>query len=301
MKETGIILLDSGRDIDLQNWTSIVGGSSPQRRTTMDILPTFQHKPKLAFANLETNTRASPSSSRLPASSTYTPSLYLFPQDYGFSLDSKLMRQDAMYALSELFTFAASAESQFLNFMKAEIVAAIRSFDGQEELGLANLRYSKSLLDEHLEYILETTNVILARGSVDWPKSTGSDERDTAEVNEKLTQLTTDYEHLLSKAQTLASLCNDGMSTILNDSMLQESRKAIQQAEGTRRLTILAFLFVPLSMVASVFGMNVEEFGQGKLQIWVPFVVLIPIVGISVMLCFWDDMPWKGREGQKTS
>ena len=201
-----------------------------------------------------------------------------------------------MYALSELFNFAASAESQFLNFMKTEIVDAIRSFDGQEEISLNNLRYNKSLLDEHVDHIIETANVIRGRGPSSWPKLTESDERHTAEISERLTDLRNDYEHLLNKAHTLASLCSDGMNTIMNNSMLHESRRAIKQSEGTRRLTILAFLFVPLSMVASVFGMNVVELGQGSLHIWVPFVVLVPILGISVILCFWDEMPWTGRE-----
>ena len=39
---------------------------------------------------------------------------------------------------------------------------------------------------------------------------------------------------------------------------IEESRKAIQQAETVRRLTILAFIFIPLSTVCGFFGMNIS-------------------------------------------
>lgn len=43
---------------------------------------------------------------------------------------------------------------------------------------------------------------------------------------------------------------------------IEESRKAIQQAETVRRLTILAFVFIPLSTVCGAFGMNLRELGS---------------------------------------
>ena len=82
MKKVGVILLDSGRDMDPETWNSIAGGSSLHRRTTMDVLPVIQHRSKLAFADLEPNPRGRSSSTGVPASSTFTPSLCLFPQDY---------------------------------------------------------------------------------------------------------------------------------------------------------------------------------------------------------------------------
>jgi len=45
--------------------------------------------------------------------------------------------------------------------------------------------------------------------------------------------------------------------SLMSAMSIVESHKAIQQAEGVSKLTQLAFFFIPLSLVATVFGMNV--------------------------------------------
>lgn len=40
---------------------------------------------------------------------------------------------------------------------------------------------------------------------------------------------------------------------------IQESRKAIAEAESVRGLTNLAFVFIPVTFVASVFSAGIEE------------------------------------------
>ncbi|KAK3368463.1 hypothetical protein B0H63DRAFT_455240 [Podospora didyma] len=52
----------------------------------------------------------------------------------------------------------------------------------------------------------------------------------------------------------------DGAFQALMSSMrIVESERAIRRAETVSRLTHLAFFFIPLTLVASVFGMNVNE------------------------------------------
>lgn len=46
-------------------------------------------------------------------------------------------------------------------------------------------------------------------------------------------------------------------------SMPQESRNAIKQAEGTNHFVVFVFLFLPISIITSLFGMNVRRFGRG--------------------------------------
>lgn len=45
--------------------------------------------------------------------------------------------------------------------------------------------------------------------------------------------------------------------SLMSAMSIVESERAIQQAEGVSKLTQLAFFFIPLSLVAAVFGMNV--------------------------------------------
>lgn len=72
----------------------------------------------------------------------------------------------------------------------------------------------------------------------------------------------------------------------LTISQLEESRKSIEQNNQVRKLTILAFFFVPISTVSSIFGMNVRELQLPQYQphIWVFVVVVCCVIGVSVML-----------------
>lgn len=58
---------------------------------------------------------------------------------------------------------------------------------------------------------------------------------------------------------------------------LKESKKSIQQADSVRRITQLAFFFIPLTFKTSVFGMNLQELGTGNVKFWVFVVVAITI------------------------
>ncbi|KAL9116509.1 MAG: hypothetical protein Q9187_006966 [Circinaria calcarea] len=77
----------------------------------------------------------------------------------------------------------------------------------------------------------------------------------------------------------------DGQQELTN-SQLEESRKSIEQNDQVRKLTILAFFFVPISTVSSVFGMNVKELQLSEYQphIWVFAVVVCCVIGASLLL-----------------
>lgn len=72
----------------------------------------------------------------------------------------------------------------------------------------------------------------------------------------------------------------------MNSSLLEESRKSIRANQYLARLSVLAFLFLPLTFMNGIFGMNFREFGQGNLSIlrtfdscdvvWHAFVLLEP-------------------------
>lgn len=64
---------------------------------------------------------------------------------------------------------------------------------------------------------------------------------------------------------------------------IEESRRAIQQAETVRRLTILAFIFIPLSSVTGAFGMNLRELGPDT-PAWVFGVSAASVVTATTLL-----------------
>ncbi|KAI4220451.1 MAG: hypothetical protein L6R36_007612 [Xanthoria steineri] len=69
----------------------------------------------------------------------------------------------------------------------------------------------------------------------------------------------------------------------LTSLQIEEARKAMQQGAVVKRLTALAFVFIPISTVCSAFGMNVREFGPGMPSVWVFGVVALTISGLTVL------------------
>ena len=76
---------------------------------------------------------------------------------------------------------------------------------------------------------------------------------------------------------------------MMNRAVVAESRKAIDQAERLKRLTLLATFFIPLSFTTSLFGMNFEELGQGHLHVWLFAVVSAPVLVLSYCAYVWDE------------
>ena len=75
----------------------------------------------------------------------------------------------------------------------------------------------------------------------------------------------------------------------LSQVQIAESRKAIQQAETMRKLTILAFVFIPASTICSFFGMNVKELDNYP-RIWVFVTTLSLVIALVLMIATADGL-----------
>ncbi|KAL1836175.1 hypothetical protein VTJ49DRAFT_5472 [Mycothermus thermophilus] len=222
----------------------------------------------------------------------------VLPLSYGSFLDRDLARRDAVYALSELFRFAASAELQFLNLLHHCIEHELsfvglhpdtagnpQGDEGRDTVILLNLKYIKTQLAAHARSLAETINILRNRASLDWPRA--DDEDDPAGLAEKTaTLLLADYEYLLQRAETLTRDCEHGMDTLANSSMVQEARRSAHLATTVQRLTIINTIFIPLSFVCSVCGMNFQ--GLDKQSLWLWPVTTVPIAVIIYILYEWQ-------------
>jgi len=70
--------------------------------------------------------------------------------------------------------------------------------------------------------------------------------------------------------------------------MLAESRQAMSQGQRVAKLTMLAFLYIPLSFTCGLFGMNVTEIASGHLSVWVWVVTTVPVFLLSVSFFYVD-------------
>ena len=243
------------------------------------------------------------------------PSISLLPHQYSVTLDHHVASTDLCYALSELLMFAASSEAQFLNLIERRISALIDGFQGQETLVLDELHYTSRLLQDHIQH---TSGILsfLKGCSVSKPQVTRwhpwlfSEEQQQPRASKALqteAMLIEDFLRLRERTNSLIVQARDGMSFVSNGVIIQESRRAISSADRVERLTLLAFFFLPLSLTTSFFGSNFTELGTGRLSIWVMFIVLLPVMLFSTVICFWGRfssiqwlkaVPWVTGEHQ---
>lgn len=218
---------------------------------------------------------------------------------YGRFLDEKAAGVDAFYAMNELFVFAATSESQFLNMVEQKIVIEMDNLLDNEKskmspniepptTAISNLLYNKKVLDEHIRHLKENKATIENSGSSKWPKATEEEADIFSKVRITRNMLLKDYDYLLERAKTLSRSCDRGIDIAGNNAMVAESRSAIRQAEWVSKLTLLAFFFIPASFTTSLFGMNFSQFGQGPLGIWIWAVVLVPTYMVSLFVLYFD-------------
>ena len=63
-----------------------------------------------------------------------------------------------------------------------------------------------------------------------------------------------------------------------------EAEVTIEQGRQSQRLTVLAFLYLPLTFVTGIFGMNVQQINNSPLSIWVPVVVLVVVAMLTLVM-----------------
>lgn len=107
-----------------------------------------------------------------------------------------------------------------------------------------------------------------------------------------------DVDELNTRAQQLQDEFRDLLNRYVGLASLQESKTSIEQAESVRQLNRLAFLFLPLSFATSLLGMNVVEFGQGSLHIWIfiPTAVTISLMVSVLYVYFHDARVWLEKQ-----
>lgn len=215
-------------------------------------------------------------------------------EQYGISLNRHLMRTDALYAFSELFSISLCSENQFLNMLQSEISMVSRSFHGQEEACVDTLSYCKGLIDEHADRLRETLSLLENEENNGWPRATEAADIESREVLMKM--IRKDCRYLLHRCSTLADRAVECATLVRNSTMLQASEKSISQAKEVGRLTLLAYFFLPLSFVTSLFGMNFVEFESWHDALVSGLCILFGVMSVALVVCFWEYMPWRKRE-----
>lgn len=302
----GTVWLDSGRPFEenerqppwLRNSNSSISGRDPYDA----YVPLVCHLPKVVISppasdaeplgTITPQSRSARHPGRPPSSS-----LAMIPEQYGLTLDKDLACVDAFYALSEIITLAASSENQFVNLLQTHIDSSLRLFRGQEDWCIEKLQYIKVLLDETAERAFEVMHLLETEKDAKWPTSKADKDIAVRETVRKA--LLEDYRELHRRSTVLSQKVRDGTTFITTGVSARASRRSIDQAAEVNRIAILAYFFVPMSFVTSIFGMNVVEFGDLGWGVGTIFIVLAFVMVPSLLLGFWKSMPWVTSRGKQ--
>lgn len=192
----------------------------------------------------------------------------------------ELLRQDPFFILSRLFLRAARSWSQVLNFIDEDVQACSVVAEDLLSPALEQLRFNASLVTRFEGFLAEDLHVIQERGDASWPKPNPALEPRIADIQKALLK---DYGFLIGHCRSLSSRCKTGSGILVSAAQLIEAHEGTTQARQAHSLTRLAFVFIPLTFVASVFGMNVAAFKECP-SIWLYFVVAVPVTTLSWFL-----------------
>lgn len=100
--------------------------------------------------------------------------------------------------------------------------------------------------------------------------------------------MTSAHKKILEEGLELEKFLMETFQLLLSSTSIQDAKLSNQQSSRATQLTILASIYVPLSFVTGIFGMNLKELNQSGQPIWAFFVTVvvavIATVGIFLIL-----------------
>jgi len=97
-----------------------------------------------------------------------------------------------------------------------------------------------------------------------------------------LESITADYLSLDRTIDILIERANKAAAAHMSFLAIEESRRAMEQAEVVRRLTSLAFFFIPLSFTTGIFGMNVQGLQSDGVSPWIPIALAVAVASVTL-------------------
>lgn len=129
-------------------------------------------------------------------------------------------------------------------------------------------------------YLLEN------EGHSRWPateRTTTTSHEQTRETARKL--LLDDYRFILKRAKSITIIVREGIAAITTEVMTRDAQRSVEQGRRMGRITVLAYFFLPISLVTSVYGMNFANFDEDSWKGVLAFVCTLLSVFIPSTSC----------------
>ncbi|KAK2741132.1 hypothetical protein FQN57_005733 [Myotisia sp. PD_48] len=197
--------------------------------------------------------------------------------------------QDPFAFLADLLDTSALSWTRFLSFMEAGEEAYEDGVGVDAENRVAVLRNDKQVLDRANIYFDTVLELLDQRESslLTWPRSTST----TAQgfVDMVAERLRMDFVQLRSRSRQLSDARTQLIQIEMSSISILESKKGLEEATRVGQVTFLAFLFMPMTFISSMFGMNVTTFTNPNPPLWKFFVFALPFTLVCMIIPFWQE------------
>ncbi|KAI1843507.1 hypothetical protein JX266_010333 [Neoarthrinium moseri] len=212
---------------------------------------------------------------------------------YGATINWKITGSHGpLHALQELLDFNAAAISQYINMVEQVLADIGRpyefpSYEHTKLEAILHYDYIKAKLSRMSESLTEAL-AFQRNPPTNWNCPMSASEQPDIPLTSTSAKSVEDFTYLLNRTKSLIAICDDGKATLMSNASVQdakrsaaETRLVTQLTKATNRLT---FIFLPISFVTSMFGMNFQEFGQGDMPLWIWAVITVPLLAICILL-----------------
>jgi len=208
-------------------------------------------------------------------------SVFLHSWHFRILFSSQLSEQSILRPGGLIYLFSTSLWDTNLRFLQAEIKRI--SFDDiLQPTAHTNeeLHYNRRDLVLLREGVIETLNYI-PKDVVEWYESIIA----AGDITWIWTPSKT-LDRILVDEEKLSQFLMDSFQLLLSTLSTRDSQTSLEQATRGQRLTQLAFIYVPLSFVTGIYGMNLKEINGSPLSVWVTFVSAVVVIGCTLSV-FW--------------
>jgi Mg2+ and Co2+ transporter CorA len=192
------------------------------------------------------------------------------------------IKQEPYLLVGRLLQLATMSLAKVIHVMEEDVAACQQAEADESAVASTQLRFTLALLGPLRTYIADNLSIIQDQPRVHHLRT--------------FTDLKKDLDYLLTRTEILSNRCDTIADTLLSTMSILESQKSVEQSQMSiaqsrqiNKLTRLAFVYIPLSFVSSVFGMNVREI-QADPSIWVFFVTAVSFTLLSVCVVSWQNI-----------
>ncbi|KIJ46002.1 hypothetical protein M422DRAFT_778565 [Sphaerobolus stellatus SS14] len=113
-----------------------------------------------------------------------------------------------------------------------------------------------------------------------------------SERTDHLDMAMVEFHRFQTEVEFLRSCFDEFMTSQLDKSALQDSRESRTEAQQLKTLSYLGFVFLPISLATSVYGMNLKVLGSGNTSLGTFIITTVVLLGASLGILLLSHISW---------